>query len=119
MGSVSIKEIISGIGQMSVKLPRELQDVLKPDKLVDLFEFLDVDGSGELSEVEFVEGVSHMALMHIPVETTQILQLLRPNGGKVGRMEEVVDELSKNPGLRDSTRRVSSTGSLCRQSEAT
>merc|ERR1740138_67622 len=96
-GAIQMREIINGIGQLSVKLPAELRDVLKPDKLVDLFEFLDVDGSGELTETEFVEGVSHLALMNVPVETTQILQLLRHNRRKVGCMEEAVDELSKNP----------------------
>jgi voltage-gated sodium channel len=92
-GAIQIKEIISGVGQLTIKLPTELQDVLKPDKLVDLFEFLDLDGSGELTEVEFVEGVSHLALMNVPVETTQTLQLLRHQRRKVGSLHESVDRV--------------------------
>jgi hypothetical protein len=58
-------------------LPKELQLLIQPDKLADLFEFLDTDDSGEIDEDEFKAGIAHLALSSTAVETTQMLQLLR------------------------------------------
>merc|ERR1711953_910975 len=85
-GNVQICEIIGAVGRVGVDLPNELRDILTPDKLVDLFDFLDLDGSGELSKIEFIDGVCHLALQNVPVETTQMLQLLRHQRRQIGQM---------------------------------
>merc|ERR1712194_620726 len=48
-----------------------------PEKLLDLFDFIDTDQSGEVTETEFLEGICHLSLLDVPVETTQMLQMLR------------------------------------------
>merc|ERR1712232_838116 len=49
--AVSIRELVDAIEE-GIDIPDELKDIIQPDKLVDLFEYLDLDGSGELSEAE-------------------------------------------------------------------
>merc|ERR1712048_752289 len=45
--------------------------------MIGLFEILDHDETGQLSTHQFVAGIEHMLLTHVPVETTQMIQLLR------------------------------------------
>merc|ERR1712048_567472 len=59
------------------ELPNELTNLLEPEKMLDLFELLDSDESGESSRDEFVDGVAHLALTTMPIETFQIIHLLR------------------------------------------
>jgi hypothetical protein len=73
-----------------VKMPQELRDIIQPDKLHDLFEFLDMDESGEIDSKEFVDGVCHLALSSVPVETTQILQLLRSQKDEISILKEFI-----------------------------
>jgi hypothetical protein len=63
-------------------MPQELRDVVESEKLLDLFDYLDEDGSGAIDEDEFCHGLSYLALQtsyhqSIPAETLQTLQLLR------------------------------------------
>jgi len=64
-----------------IDIPDDLRDIVQPALLSDLFEFLDLDGSGELDEKEFETGVCHLALssgvLGVSIEHTQMLQLLR------------------------------------------
>ena len=43
-------------------MPPKLLDNVSVDSMVDLFELLDVDNGGELSQSEFVEGHSRIAI---------------------------------------------------------
>jgi hypothetical protein len=60
-----------------ITMPEALRYVIDEEKLRDLFEFLDDDGSGSVDKEEFIEGVASLALQNVPIETTQILHLLR------------------------------------------
>merc|ERR1712192_195041 len=57
-------------------LPKVLTELMGEQDLEEFFDLLDVDGSGEVEEVEFVEGVTAMAASEVPVQTWQILKLL-------------------------------------------
>jgi len=58
-------------------LPKTLSDCIPRDSLSEFFGILDVDGSGEIDEDEFFEGMLTMALSDVPIQTTQMLKLLR------------------------------------------
>lgn len=82
-----------------IKLPLELEGILHPDNLEDLFEFLDSDGSGTLDKEEFVERVCRLALGGIPVETIQTLQLLRGHKksmAEIARQTQVIMRILKS-----------------------
>merc|ERR1712032_90155 len=74
-----------------IDLPPNLRNVIQKDKLLDLFEFMDMDASGEISETEFVDGVCALALSSVPIETTQTLQLLRQVMAEVTTIKEQLD----------------------------
>merc|ERR1712032_210487 len=63
--------------QARQQLPEVLVELVGEQDLADIFDLLDVDNSGELEEVEFVEGVISLVLSEVPVETWQMLKLLR------------------------------------------
>jgi len=58
-------------------VPRELQGIITESRIVDLWDALDSNGDGRLSRQEFVDGLCHMALLDIPVETVQMMHLQR------------------------------------------
>jgi len=72
-GTLSREEL----AQADIVWPQELAKTIQTDKLVDLFEFLDIDDNNQIDRKEFVDGVCHLALSSVPIETTQILQMLR------------------------------------------
>jgi voltage-gated sodium channel len=79
-GQLHLSEVKYGLEHIERRipdLPEDLQRVFGSDQLIDLFEFLDTDGSGAIDEQEFLDGVSHLVLQSIPIETTQTLNLLR------------------------------------------
>merc|ERR1740121_88158 len=85
-----------GLQSRKIKLPKEISKVFDPEKLADLqsfFEFLDLDGSRTISEDEFVEGVCYLSLTNVPLETTQILQMLKINRWKFDLLENQMQEL--------------------------
>ena len=44
-------------------LPPRVLDALCVENIADIFDYLDVDGTGELSQVEFVEGLLQLCLL--------------------------------------------------------
>jgi len=58
-------------------LPRELREILQTDQIVEVCDYLDADRSGEIDEAEFTDGVFNLMLQSVPIETTQMLQMLR------------------------------------------
>lgn len=92
---LQISEVIEGLKNMHAlrtKIPEDLKCALS-DKLVDLFEYIDIDGSGTLSKAEFIDGVVHLALTNVPVETIQIIQLLRFQRSRTGRTEQALSAI--------------------------
>jgi hypothetical protein len=90
---VDLREILAGLGHIQTKIPVDLASALDPERLVDLFEYIDTDGSGTLSEDEFVEGVGHLAISGIPVETFQTLALLRELRRNLTRVAKKVETI--------------------------
>jgi len=58
-------------------LPVTVLDKASIDSPQELFDLLDVDGTGSLSQTEFLEGVLEIAIMDVPIQTMQILKHLR------------------------------------------
>lgn len=75
-GIIEVKEVVQSM-RSGLKIPPELHDIVNPARMLDLFEALDVDNSGDLNEAEFVEGMCCVAVAEMPRETMQVLQLLR------------------------------------------
>jgi len=59
------------------RLPVDLRNILESDQLVEVCEYLDADSSGEIDEAEFVDGIFSLMLQTVPLEVTQLLQLVR------------------------------------------
>jgi len=83
-GTIGLDELVERITAMiqenQLKMPKEVSNILDPDKMGDfeaIFDFLDCDGSKTISEDEFVEGVCTLAFTHVPLETTQMLTMLK------------------------------------------
>jgi len=80
-------------------LPADLRKILDSDQLVELYEYLDVDGSGAVDEKEFTDGIFTLVLQSIPIETTQMLHLLRSNSDMLQRIQRKMP----SPSVRQSS----------------
>ena len=58
-------------------LPPKVLQAVCADSWEELFEYLDVDGTGTLSQAEFVEGLLNLCLLDMPIATVQTLKLLQ------------------------------------------
>ena len=58
-------------------LPPRVLDALCVENIADIFDYLDVDGTGELSQMEFVEGLLQLCLLDMPMSAILTLKLLR------------------------------------------
>lgn len=58
-------------------LPPKVLAAVCVDNWEELFEYLDIDGTGSLSQVEFVEGLLNLCLLDMPIATIQTLKLLQ------------------------------------------
>eukprot|EP00439_Symbiodinium_sp_Y106_P049700 s944_g6.t1 len=74
-------------------LPPRLLETVSVDSMTDLFELLDVDGSGRLTRGEFVEGLLNLVLMDVPIWTIQSLKLLRLIRGQTLKLDEELASL--------------------------
>merc|ERR1712083_888346 len=62
----------------AVKIPEELEDYITVNGVNDLFEVLDINGDGIVSEAQFKLGVLNFAqCQKASTETTPLLKLLR------------------------------------------
>ena len=59
----------------------------------DLFDMLDVDEGGTLSQEEFLEGLLKLLLLDVPIWAIQALNLLRPMRKQLREMAREVQEL--------------------------
>jgi voltage-gated sodium channel len=75
--ALTIEEIEAAAFKGKLTLPNDIKEFVEPTKLLEMFEFLDNDQSGEITKDEFVDGVCSLVVSAVPIETTQILQLTR------------------------------------------
>lgn len=75
-GHIQIREMVEAI-KAGLTVPEQIQDIINPGRMLDLFDAIDQDKSGDLTEDEFVAGLSCVAISEVPMETMQILHLLR------------------------------------------
>eukprot|EP00811_Abedinium_folium_P005102 NODE_1469_length_2465_cov_10.558597.p1 GENE.NODE_1469_length_2465_cov_10.558597~~NODE_1469_length_2465_cov_10.558597.p1 ORF type:complete len:698 (+),score=183.72 NODE_1469_length_2465_cov_10.558597:39-2096(+) len=61
----------------SASIPEELMDKITPELLLELLEILDADGSGDISEAEFVDGLLNLCLAESDVISNDTLMLMR------------------------------------------
>jgi len=59
-------------------LPPKVLENVSVDSMEDLFEMLDVDGGGSLSQAEFLEGLLSLLLLDVPIWAIQLQKLLMP-----------------------------------------
>ncbi|CAE7843472.1 CACNA1H [Symbiodinium sp. KB8] len=58
-------------------IPHDLLEALCVDNLVELFDLLDADQTGTIDRDEFVDGVLHMIVRDVPVETMRMMSMLQ------------------------------------------
>jgi len=73
-------------------LPPALLELLGPNSMMELFEMLDEDGSGEVHENEFTEGLLKTAVSDVPMETQQMIKLMRINRRKIDKCQDLLNE---------------------------
>lgn len=76
-------------------LPGKLLESISISSMADLFELLDVDGTGSLTQGEFVEGLLNLALLDVPVWTLQSLRLLGSLRDAQTEMQEDIKSLKR------------------------
>jgi len=75
--ALTIDEIELAARTGKLALPDGIKEFVEPAKLLEMFGFLDNDQSGDITRDEFVDGVCSLVVSSVPIETTQILQLMR------------------------------------------
>lgn len=93
-GSVTKQEVMEALGKYDgqINVPPTLRDIFFSDSVMELFDLLDADYSGQIDEDEFVGGVIQMAMTDIPLETRQILKIQRFNTKKIEHIETMIFE---------------------------
>merc|ERR1711879_274147 len=59
------------------RLPSEVREHVHMESIVELFEILDTEGVGQVSENEFVHGMLKLSLLKLHRETPETFQLLK------------------------------------------
>jgi len=89
-GQFTVKYVRDGLDGMSAafmkSLPADLNNILDSEQLVELYDYVDTDRSGGVDEVEFVNGIFSLMFHSVPMETTQMLHLLRSHGDMLQRI---------------------------------
>lgn len=78
-------------------LPPKVLAAVCVDNWEELFEYLDVDGTQSLSQVEFVEGLLNLCLLDMPIATIQTLKLLQLIKTSVRSIESKLHSLRNVP----------------------
>merc|ERR1712137_885828 len=71
--AITAEEVMAAVDE----LPDVLKKMVKSGGIAELFEMLDIDCQGEISEEEFTDGVFHLMFSDVKLETMQQLKLLR------------------------------------------
>jgi len=91
--AVTAKEMIQDLGA-GLEIPHALNGIVTEARIVELFEDMDQNGNGELSEDEFVNGMLMVAFSDVPVETKQMLHLLQQASSQMHKMEGHLHHIS-------------------------
>jgi voltage-gated sodium channel len=92
-GTLEIEELDLSM----VRVPDDLRSIIQDeDRLKDLFQYLDDDGSGTVDKREFTSGIMNLALQNVPIETTQTLQLLRSHSTALADIQDALLGLIKD-----------------------
>merc|ERR1711904_308645 len=67
----------SEVRRAANSLPPHVKEIISQERPLEFFETIDVDGSRLVEEEEFVEGILHMAINDVSLETQQTLKILR------------------------------------------
>lgn len=87
---LSLEDLREAAHSGDLRMPDDVMEFVDPAKLVDLFWFLDTSVSGEVSRSEFIHGIKSLIMSEVPVETTQILELLRHTHHVVNHIARVI-----------------------------
>eukprot|EP00439_Symbiodinium_sp_Y106_P058139 s720_g8.t1 len=74
-------------------LPPRVLEAVCVDNMEDIFDLLDVDDSGFLTQMEFVEGLLNLSLLDMPMWTLQNLRLLKLVNSRVSSIEQCCEWL--------------------------
>jgi len=91
--AVTAKEILEDL-QADLEIPSSLTGIVTEARIVELFDHMDHDGNGELSQDEFVNGMLMVAFSDVPVETKQMLHLLQQARAQMHKMEGYLHHIS-------------------------
>eukprot|EP00435_Cladocopium_sp_Y103_P068579 s99_g31.t1 len=80
--------------------PPKVLEAVSVDSMADLFEMLDVDEGGTLTQAEFLEGLLHLLLLDVPMWAIQMLKLLRPLRKNTIQVAKDLDDLKQFLGYR-------------------
>lgn len=80
--------------------PPKVLEAVSVDSMADLFEMLDVDEGGTLTQAEFFEGLLHLLLLDVPMWAIQTLKLLRPLRKETIQIAKDLDDLKQFLGYR-------------------
>jgi len=74
-------------------VPQEYRDKITLPAVIDLFSTIDTDGSGTVGLQEWEQALLCIALNDAPVESTQVLQLLRQQTKNLNKLEKDLQKL--------------------------
>jgi len=91
-GDIDMEELIHyDIDGYDGEVSHEIRDLLKPENLADNYECFDADGTGTVSMDEFVQGCLAILTKDVPIEITQLLQLVRNNGLALKKLQRSIE----------------------------
>jgi len=111
---VTAQEIIEDL-QNELTIPSNLRGIVTEARIVELFDQMDHDGNGKLSQEEFVNGMLMVAFSEVPVESKQMLHLLIKTRSQMGRLEKYLHHISHGVNEMRGTRHPRGHSSFFRQ----
>merc|ERR1719195_1077484 len=87
----------------------EVEEHLRPEKVAELFDVLDDDDSGSITENEFINGMMQLALSDVDLELARIKGLAKQSKRSLKKIMSVLDDKTVS---RPATRREDTDGTL-------
>eukprot|EP00435_Cladocopium_sp_Y103_P036626 s3100_g9.t1 len=97
-GEVDLKEMAK-FGEDGL-VPDRLFEKASVDSMSDLFDNLDVDGSGVITRYEFIEGLLNLFLRDVPVSAQMTMKMIRQVRADVSRLQTNLQELDKTDEIK-------------------